>query len=297
MFEGFLQQPQTFAHAITLRADAMWPKSSLYIGDSARSSRNVTMMRIGFDDVEFDVIDEGAGPPIVLLAEFGLAKESWDAQAAGLAGTARVVRFDLRGMGRSSAPPGPYLMEQLASDVAGICDALGVERAVLAGHGLGGFVTLAFFRMFAERCAGLALIATRGGADEAPAADARLRLADRVELEGTAPLAAAEPDERARECLLQTNRLGAAAMLRGIAMRATSEDLYDEIDLPVRVVAGVDDPDAAASRDIANGISSARLDLLDCGRLPIWTAPDAVTASLEELLRASAQSFPRRSSV
>jgi 3-oxoadipate enol-lactonase len=243
-------------------------------------------MRIGFDGVEFDVIDEGAGRPIVLLHQFGLAKESWDAQAAGLAETARVVRFDLRGMGRSSAPPGPYLMEQLASDVAGICDALGVERAIFAGHGLGGFVTFAFYRMFAERCEGLALIATRGGADDAATAAARLQLADRVEREGTAPLAALERDERARECLAQTDPHGAAAMLRGIAMRATSEDLYDEIDLPVRVVAGAGDPEVGASREIAGGISTARLDLLDCGTLPIWEAPDAVTASLEELLRA-----------
>jgi len=215
-----------------------------------------------------------------------LAKESWDAQAAGLAGTARVVRFDLRGMGRSSAPPGPYLMEQLASDVAGICDALGVERAIFAGHGLGGFVTFAFYRMFAERCEGLALIATRGGADDAATAAARLQLADRVEREGTAPLVALERDERARECLTKTDPHGAAAMLRGIAMRATSEDLYDEIDLPVRVVAGASDPEVGASREIAGSVSTARLDLLDCGTLPIWEAPDAVTASLEELLRA-----------
>jgi 3-oxoadipate enol-lactonase len=243
-------------------------------------------MQIGFDGVEFDVIDEGSGTAIVLLHEFGFAKESWDAQAAGLAGTVRVVRFDLRGMGRSSVPPGPYLMEQLASDVAGICDALGIERAVFAGHGLGGFVAFAFFRMFAERCTALALIATRGDADGAATAAARLQLAERVEREGTAPLVALEKNERARECLRQTDPHGAAAMLRGIAMRAPSEDLYDEIDLPVRVVAGAGDPDVAASREIANGISTARLDLLDCGTLPVWEAPDGVTASLEELVRA-----------
>src|SRR5271170_7343649 len=114
-------------------------------------------MRLAFDGVDFEVADEGAGPAIVLLADFGLSNEAWDAQVAGLRTRARVVRLDLRGMGNSSAPLGPYLMEQLAGDVAAICDALDVERAVLAGHGLGGFVAFEFFRMFEERCAGLAL--------------------------------------------------------------------------------------------------------------------------------------------
>ena len=69
-------------------------------------------------------------------------------------------------------------------------------------------------------------------------------------------------------------------------MRAGSEDLYPEIDLPVCVVTGSDDPDAAASRAIASGIRNARLDVFDCGRLPFWEVPDAVTASLETLLGA-----------
>lgn len=242
-------------------------------------------MRLAFDGVDFDVAHEGAGPAIVLLHDFGLTKEAWDAQAAALAGIARVVRFDLRGMGRSSVPPGPYLMERLAGDVAGVCDGLGVERAVLAGHGLGGFVALEFFRMFAERCEGLALVATRGDADSAVEAALRLELADRVDAEGTAALAVMESDSRARRSLAKSDPHGAAAMLRGIAMRASSEDLYGEIDVPVRVAAGLDDANAAASRAIAAGIGGARLDLFECGRFPLWEAPGALTGLLEELLR------------
>ena len=254
-------------------------------GLNARS-RKSGRMRLAFDGVEFEVADEGSGPAIVFLADFGLSHEAWDAQAAGLRANARVVRFDLRGMGNSAVPPGPYLMEQLAGDVAGVCDALGIERAVLAGHGLGGFVAFAFLRMFEERCAGLALVATRGDADSPAEASARLELADRVEREGTAPLLAAEASERVRGFLARMNPRGAAAMLRGIAMRASSEDLYSEIDLPVCVVVGSDDPGTAASRAIASGIRDARLDLFDCGRQPLWEVPDAVTASLESLLQA-----------
>jgi len=244
-------------------------------------------VRLAFEGVVFDTSDDGAGPAIVLLHDLAQAKEAWDAQAAALAESARVVRFDLRGMGRSSTPPGPYLMEQLAGDVAAVLDALDVERALIAGHGAGGYVTFAFFRMFAERCRALALISTRGAADAAVRVAERLALADRVDREGVAPLLASEADVRARDFIAATDPAGAAAMLRGIALRSASDDLYDEIDVPVRVVAGVDDPELAASRALAAGVAGARFVLLDCGRFPLWQAPEALTASLEELLHTT----------
>ena len=86
-------------------------------------------------------------------------------------------------------------MEALAADVAGVLDALHVDRAALVGHSIGGYVALAFFRMFAERVAGLALVASHVAADasNAPNADPAQRafaasrddLAQRLETEGT----------------------------------------------------------------------------------------------------------------
>ena len=120
-----------------------------------------------FDGTRLAVLDEGAGPAIVLIHGVLLAKETWDAQAAALARHARVVRIDLRGHGASGVPPGPYLMETLAGDVLDVLDALGIERATIVGHSLGGYVTFAFYRMFAERCAALGFVSTRAAADDA----------------------------------------------------------------------------------------------------------------------------------
>ncbi|GAC1555063.1 MAG: alpha/beta fold hydrolase [Vulcanimicrobiaceae bacterium] len=259
-------------------------------------------MQLSFDDARFDVTVDGNGSAIVLLHGFPLAKEAWDAQAAALAAHARVVRFDLRGLGKSSVPMGPYLMESLASDVAGVLDALDITRATIVGHSLGGYVAFAYYRLFAERCAGLGIVCSRATADDAATAANREALAVRAEAEGIAPIAeafvsryfapsvATERPEllaRAHTLVAPTDPAGAAAMLRGMAARVSSENLFEEIDVPVRVVAGTQDALVSAdlTRAIATGIRGAKLDELDCGHFPLWELPDATTASLEGLLR------------
>ena len=258
-------------------------------------------MQYTLDDARFDVLDRGSGPAIVLLHGFPLAKETWDAQATALEARARVVRFDLRGLGTTDATPGPYLMEALASDVAGILDALGIERAVVAGHSLGGYVAFAFYRLFAERCAGLGIVGSRASADDAATAAARYDLADRAERDGMGPVADAflpryfAPEtyrdrpglvERARAIVAATKPGGAAAMLRGMAARVSSDDLFDEIAVPVRVIAGEHDAFVTvdALRTISDGIRGAALDVLPCGHFPQYEAPDDLTRSLDALL-------------
>jgi pimeloyl-ACP methyl ester carboxylesterase len=258
-------------------------------------------MQLSFGDVRLAVRDEGSGPAIVLLHGVLLAKETWDEPAAALAEHARVVRFDLRGHGESSVPAGPYLMESLAGDVADVLDALGIERAAIVGHSLGGYVTFAFYRMFAERCTGLGLVSTRAAADDDATANFRYDLAERVEREGIAPAIEAfagrsfapevylerpDLDARLRAVIGATDPAGAAAMLRGMATRVDADDLYDEIDVPVRIFAGTQDAVVPFSfaESMAAGIRGARLDVADCGHVPLFENPAAVTASLRGLL-------------
>ena len=273
-----------------------------------------TVMQLSIDDARFDVTDAGSGSAIVLLHGFPLAKEAWDAQADSLAKYARVVRFDLRGLGKSSVPMGPYLMESLASDVVGVLDALGIERATIVGHSLGGYVAFAFYRLFRERCAGLGIVCSRANADDAATAAAREALATRAEAEGIAPIAAAfvpryfapsiattHPEllTRAHALIAPTDPRGAAAMLRGMAARVASDDLFDEIDIPVRVIAGVHDAFVSVDlmREISDGIGGAKLDVMDCGHFPLWEKSDETTASLAGLLHDVAAANERAARV
>lgn len=266
---------------------------------------NERQMRVTVDDATIDVATDGKGEAIVLLAGFPMTREIWDPQAAQLARHMQTIRPDLRGMGKSSVPDGPYLMETLAGDVAAVLDVMGVERAAIVGHSLGGYVAMAFCRMYSERVTRLALVCSRLGADTPQTAKDREELAARAEREGRmdaivdayvprlfAPstLEARDPAvNRAREIAAQNDPRGAAAMLRGMAQRVESYDIAEELTMPVLVVAGAADQiiPAAEAQEIRRAFPHATLRMMGrSGHLPMLEEPQALADVLVEFAAA-----------
>ncbi|HEY1654905.1 MAG TPA: alpha/beta hydrolase [Candidatus Tumulicola sp.] len=258
------------------------------------------MQVFGDDGARIDVrVDGSAGDPIVLIAGFPLTRDIWNSQADALARTHRAIRPDVRGTGKSGVADGPYLMEVLASDVAASLDALGIERAAIVGHSLGGYVALAFARMFAERVSRLALVCSRLAADSPERAAARRGLADRVEAAGDSsavteayvPLLLAQRTAgdapsvvaRVREIAERIDAKAAAALLRGMALRSPADDIAADLDVPVLVVAGAGDATIPLeeARSVAAGFPRGRLLVCErSGHLPMLEEPEKVTAAL-----------------
>lgn len=84
----------------------------------------------------------GDGDPVVFVPEAGLGGWLWGWQHAAVAGPYEAVVWDLRGTGRSDAPPGPYTLETLAGDLEAVLADCGFRNAQLVGCGLGGAVAL-----------------------------------------------------------------------------------------------------------------------------------------------------------
>lgn len=87
-------------------------------------------------------IVDGNGPPLLLIHGVGARLDNWDGAAAVLARNFKVVRYDLRGHGQSSKVPGPYSLDLFADDAAALLDHLGIARAHIAGHSLGGMIAV-----------------------------------------------------------------------------------------------------------------------------------------------------------
>jgi pimeloyl-ACP methyl ester carboxylesterase len=194
-------------------------------------------------------------------------------------------------------------METLAGDVAAILDAAGVERAAVIGHSLGGYVAMAFARMHTERVERLALVCSRLAADTAETARARETLADRAEAEDSVDAiveayvprlfaqstvqSRPEVVDRARDLARKITPKGAAAMLRGMAQRADSYDIAEDLQMPVLIVAGAGDNivPLQESREMQRAFPHATLETLaHSGHMPVFEQPDELTALLRSFV-------------
>ena len=93
----------------------------------------------------------GKGPPVMLLHGFGNTGDMWAPLATELAKDHRVIVPDLRGMGLSAKPEGGYDKKTQGKDVAGILDALKVEKTDVVGHDIGNMVAFAFVVQYQAR--------------------------------------------------------------------------------------------------------------------------------------------------
>lgn len=95
--------------------------------------------RVRVPGAELHVLDAGEGDPVVLVHGWPQHGHMWRHLVPELAATRRVLVPDLRGFGRSEAPPGDYRKHTLAGDLVALLDAEGIERATLIGHDWGGW--------------------------------------------------------------------------------------------------------------------------------------------------------------
>tara|TARA_B110000037_G_scaffold37701_1_gene46338 strand:- start:5 stop:760 length:756 start_codon:yes stop_codon:yes gene_type:complete len=111
------------------------------------------------DGVRIFYEDEGTGIPIFLSHGFGASTRMWDGQVAEFSDRYRFIRWDMRGHGQSDSPDDPALYSQAHTlgDILGVLDYLEIDKAVIGGHSLGGYMTLAFNARHADRTKALIL--------------------------------------------------------------------------------------------------------------------------------------------
>jgi pimeloyl-ACP methyl ester carboxylesterase len=213
-------------------------------------------------DLAYD--DFGEGRPVVLLHGYPFNRSMWKPQVEGLGQRYRIITPDLRGLGESKVTNGPSTtppttpptMDEMAQDVAALLEHLKIDSFVVGGLSMGGYVTLAFYKLFPQRIAALILADTRAGADTDEGRRNREEQALKILSEGmdsvtkdfpgkvlTAETMMSNPDlvARVRLMISTTNPRGAANALRGMAVRSDQTDLLPSITVPTLIIVGSDD--------------------------------------------------------
>ena len=108
----------------------------------------------------------GDGPPVVLIHGMLNSSRHWESVALRLARDYTVVAPDLIGHGDSATPRGDYSLGAHAASIRDLLTAIGIDRASIVGHSLGGGVAMQFFYQFPQRTERLALISSGGLGEE-----------------------------------------------------------------------------------------------------------------------------------
>ncbi len=264
-------------------------------------------------DAELYFESTGAGAPVLLVMGLGMNATGWwrtvpVLERAGL----RALAFDNRGVGRSSIPPGPYSVAQMADDCVAVLDAAGESSAHVYGISLGGMIAQELVLRHPERVRSLVLGATTpGGRRAVPLADdVRAFFARRAEMpaeEGVwasvpynyGPATRASGAQRIGEDIAQRLRFpvtpeGYTAQLAA-ALDHSALDRLAEIRAPALVVHGTADVMVPPGNGelLAEAIAGAELLLLpEAGHLYPTDAPEADERVAEFLLSAPTSPGP-----
>ncbi len=219
-------------------------------------------------------------PWLTLSNSLGTDLTMWSEQVAALSEHFRVLRYDTRGHGQSEAPAGPYTIDQLAGDVIGLFDALGIERSHFCGISMGGLTGLALGARYPERINRLvlsntaALIGSRDGWTTRIAAvreKGMPGLADSVlERWFTDGFRAAHPEklDPLRAVFSATSADGYASNCEALASADLRADTVNVV-APTLVIAGTHDLSTSAEqgRWLKQAIAGAQYVELDAGHI------------------------------
>ena len=235
---------------------------------------------------------------LLLLHAWPIDARMWERQLAAVPGDLPVAAPHLPGFGDSEAADDVMTMRAAAERALAAMGERGIDRAVVCGLSMGGYVAFEVWRRARERVAGLVLANTRAVADPPEAAAARRALAERLRSEGNvlaeeppALLSDGAPEElraRVRGWIEDQSPEAIAAALLGMAERPDSTPDLATIRVPTLVLTSTEDRMIApeVSAEMAGLIPQGRLQTIEgVGHLSNLEAPEAFDAALLEHLR------------
>jgi pimeloyl-ACP methyl ester carboxylesterase len=253
------------------------------------------MQTIEVNSIQLAYERRGKGTPLVLVHGYPLDHHLWDEVAPLLEDTFDLILPDLRGFGGSTAVDAFYAMEDFAEDIAGLLDRLGIEKTAIAGHSMGGYVALAFARLFPKRVLGLGLVGSQVLADSTERKQARYQSAAEVAdkgiasvVEGMAPKLTADKQLQAfaRQSMERQPPAAYIGALKAMAERVDSTPLLPSFQFPVVLIHG--DADQLIPIDRAREVKAALpqahlVEIPGAGHMPMMEDKKKTAEALKHL--------------
>jgi pimeloyl-ACP methyl ester carboxylesterase len=208
------------------------------------------------DGRKINYSESGVGAPVILIHGYLETSAIWDGFFEKLAVNHRVIAVDLPGHGLSESLDTTHTMEFMASVVKKLLDSLGIKKAFLIGHSMGGYVTLAFLDLFPSYLAGYSLFHSQPFPDTEEAIEKRKReisLAQNGNKELIYPenitrMFAARnlsmlPEEvlRSMEIASEISAEGIISVLNGMMLRPSRLSCMEESRIPFLWILGAED--------------------------------------------------------
>lgn len=213
---------------------------------------------INVNNISVSYIDEGPihDQTIILIHGFPLNKSMWDKQIEEFLHNYRVIAYDIRGHGNSDAGDVDFSIDLFVKDLLGLMDKLEIEKAIVCGFSMGGYIALNAIENYPERFNALVLCDTNCTADNAEGKDKRLKTIESIKEFGLelyveesikklfAPvsfLIQLEEIMLVRDMIMKTSNQSVFKTLHALANRkATCSNLH-KIKVPVHIMVGKED--------------------------------------------------------
>ena len=212
---------------------------------------------IEIDGLSISYKDCGAGEtPVIFIHGFPFDKSSWYDQLEHLQDKRRVIAYDIRGFGKSTAGDMKASMDIFARDLIGFMDALHIRQAVICGLSMGGYIALNAVQNYPERFRGLVLCDTQSVADTPEGKEKRYKNIELIEHSGLNEFTDAfiskvfakhtldhkkEVTDRIRATILNTPVPTLARTLSALAQRVETSSALEHIDIPTLIICGAED--------------------------------------------------------
>ncbi len=262
---------------------------------------------IQVNEIQVSYLEAGSptGFPLIFIHGFPFNKWMWEKQLAAIKENYRLIAYDVRGHGETEAGTPKFSISQFADDLISLMDELHIEKAIVAGLSMGGYIALHAIKKHPDRFAGLLLCDTQCAADSAEAKEKRTKTIDFIQRNGLEVyaqeslknlFAPASLERKMNEVLfieetiLKSKPENICLTLQALADRKETCSSLKKIKIPVAILVGKEDkvttPETAEK--IHQSIKGSALHIIEeAGHLSNLENPDLFNEYLLEFLKTN----------